>query len=150
MKVCLGFQVGVCGPKCKNKNTEECGLFPERRRHLEVSLNENDYTVVKTVRDHTDCKSHLANRKDVEKSLYEKGLLCPQGFVERLVDQGVLEVVKQPEGDCLRVCKSKHRLLIRMWVKQEGLYETAREAMNVGYKIAEKENVTTMEEWEHG
>jgi len=39
--------------------------------------------------------------------------------------------------------KKKFQLLIRMWVKQDKLYDTVAEAYEVGKKIAKEEDIAT-------
>lgn len=40
---------------------------------------------------------------------------------------------------------TKYRLLIRMWVKQDKLYNTAKEAQEAGEKIAKPEDIAVEE-----
>lgn len=39
----------------------------------------------------------------------------------------------------------KYRLFIRMWIKQDKLYDSAEEAYEVGRKIAKEEDITVEE-----
>jgi len=39
----------------------------------------------------------------------------------------------------------KYQLLIRMWVKQTTLYDTAKEAYQVGLKVAKPEDIAVEE-----
>jgi len=116
-----------------------------------MSLNDAERLIVKEIRDHAAYwGSDMAKRATVENHLEEKGLVKPKLFtdIEGLISRGVLEVIQRPRGEYLRVRNPKFRLLIRMWVKQDKLYDSAKEAMAVGRKAGvSEEDITTMEEW---
>jgi len=114
-----------------------------------MSLNDAERLVVREVREHaTYWRSDMAKRVTVEKHLTEKDLQGVSVVIDNLINRGVLERIPRPRGEYLRVRKPKFRLLIRIWVKQDKLYDTAKQAMEDGRKAgAAEEDITTMEEW---
>lgn len=114
-----------------------------------MSLNDAERLVVKEVREHAAYwGSDMAKRVTVEKHLVQKKIQEVSAIIDRLIGRGVLERIPRPRGEYLRVSKPKHRLLIRMWVKQAKLYDTAKEAMEDGHRAdVSEEDITTMEEW---